>query len=154
MIDATFWLAIASFIFFILTYKPIKKAILEYLDKEIQEIKKSLTEASDLKTEAIALVTDLKHKLAEYEHERSLMIKRAKEQNEQILERNQRELDLLLSRKKQEIDLKIEQLKNDAIKSIKNKLSKEATDLTILYLKEHSNLLPRDSEITTRLMKH
>lgn len=154
MIDATFWLAIASFIFFICTYKPIKKGILEFLDKEIKAIQHSLLEASSLKSEATALVLELKNKLAEYENEHNLMVNRAKEQNRKQLKQNNLELELLLSRKQKEIALRIEQLKLDAIKHIKHQISSTATNLTISYLKEHQNSLPKDSEITTRLINN
>lgn len=153
MIDATFWLAIASLIFLALTYKPIKKAIFEYLDKEIKDIQTNLSEASSLKIEATTLVTSLKYKLAEYEQEHNLMISRAKEQNQKILEQNNLELELLLSRKQKEITLRIEQLKIDALNHIKHKLSSQATNLAIFYLKEHQNSLPKDSEIALRLIK-
>ncbi len=152
MIDSTFWLAIASFIFLAATYRPIKKALLEYLDKEIKNVKDNISEASSLKADATTLVTDLKCKLAEYEHERDLMIMRSKEQSQKRLEQNHLELELLLARKQKEITLRIEQLKLDAINHIKNELGEKATNLAIFYLKEHQNSLPKDAEITTRLL--
>ena len=45
----TFWVAIAFFIFVILSFKKAKKVLIESLDKRINEIKKTVNEAKELK---------------------------------------------------------------------------------------------------------
>ena len=48
----TFWVAVAFFIFVILSFKKIKKILIESLDKRIKEIKIRINEAKKIKEEA------------------------------------------------------------------------------------------------------
>ena len=50
--DETFWVAVAFFIFVILSFKKIKKILIESLDKRIKEIKIRINEAKKIKEEA------------------------------------------------------------------------------------------------------
>lgn len=153
MIDASFWLAISSIIFVALTYRPIKTNLFAYLDKEINQIQKNISEASALKSEAQNLVIELTHTLDQYEESHKIMIARGVKQNNHNLQQNRKELEILVNKKQHEITLKIEQLKRDAINQIKNELRQKATNLTIFYLKSHSQLQASDAAIAGRLLK-
>ena len=153
MIDASFWLAISSIRFVALAYRPIKSNLFSYLDKEISQIQKDISEASYLKSEAKNLVRSLAQKLAQYEESHKVIIARGVEQNNKHLSQNKKELNLFITKRQQEITLKIEQLKLDAIAQIKKELRQKATDLTIFYLKSHSDLQTSDTAIATRLLQ-
>ncbi len=152
MIDASFWLAVSSIIFVALTYRPIKTNLFAYLDKEINQIQKDISEAAALKSEAQNLVTNLTQKLAQYEEEHQTMVNRGIKQNNKLLSQSRKELNLFITKRQQEITLRIEHLKLNAIDQIKNELRQKATDLTIFYLKSHSHLQISDTAIAARLL--
>ena len=58
----TFWVAIAFFIFVVLSFKKAKKVLIESLDKRINEIKKTVNEAKELKKEAENNLNEAKKK--------------------------------------------------------------------------------------------
>ena len=58
----TFWVAIAFFIFVSLSFKKGKKILIESLDKRIEEIKKRINEAKELKIDAENNLNEAKKK--------------------------------------------------------------------------------------------
>ena len=88
-IDATFWVAIAFFIFFGgLIYLKVPQKVNASLTEKINIIKKELKEAEKLKNEAKSLLSDYESKLDKSKKESRLIIETAKKENEKnILEK-------------------------------------------------------------------
>ena len=120
-IDATFWVSIAFFIFIGgLIYLKIPQKINTSLIGKIDEIKKELNEAEKLKIEAKNLLSDYENKIDKSKKEVQEIINLAKKDSEKtILERTEKFHQTMESKKKN-AEQKILQMKENAIKDIKN----------------------------------
>ena len=121
IIDATFWVAIAFIIFIAgLVYLKIPQKINSLLNIMIENIKNELNEAEKLKNEAKNLLSESQEKLENAQKENEKIIKSAGEESEKlIIEMNNKFFQTLENRKKI-TEQKIVQMKEDAIKSIKD----------------------------------
>ena len=132
IIDATFWVAISFFIFFgVLIYLKVPQKINNSLNDQIKEIKKELDEAEKLKVEAKNLLSDYENKIDKSKKEVQEIINLAKKDSEKtILERTEKFHQTIEIRKKN-VKQKILQMKENALKDIKNisvKISMEAVE--------------------------
>ena len=132
MIDATFWVAIAFFIFIgVLIYLKVPQKINNSLTNQINEIKKELNEAEQLKVEAKNLLSDYENKIDKSKKETQEIISIAKKESEKnILEKTEKFHQLLEDRKKN-AEQKITQMEENALKDIKNisvKISLDAVE--------------------------
>jgi F-type H+-transporting ATPase subunit b len=120
-IDATFWVAIAFFIFFGgLIYLKVPQKVNTSLTEKINIIKKELKEAEKLKNEAKSLLSDYENKLDKSKKESRLIIEAAKKESEKnILERTKK-FHQLIEDKKINTLTKITQMKENALREIKN----------------------------------
>ena len=120
-IDATFWVAISFFLFVgLLLYFKIPSKIRNTLDENIKQIKKQVEESEKLKEEA-------KNKLAEYEKkivgsksDVKKMISDANDQAEKNMIKSNEIFHKQLEIRKKNTEEKIKQLKDQAIKDVKN----------------------------------
>ena len=121
IIDATFWVAISFLIFVILLiYFKIPSKVKNLLDENINQIKKQVDESEKLKDEA-------KNKLAEYEKrivdsksEIKKMIKDANTTAEKNIIKSNEVFHKQMEIRKKNTEEKTKQLKNQAIKDLKN----------------------------------
>ena len=132
IIDATFWVAISFFIFFgVLIYLKVPQKMNNLLSNQIKEIKKELDEAEKLKVEAKNLLSDYENKIDKSKKEVQEIINLAKKDSEKtILERTEKFHQTMESKKKN-TEQKILQMKENALKDIKNisvKISMEAVE--------------------------
>ena len=132
IIDATFWVAISFFIFFgVLIYLKVPQKMNNLLNGQIKEIKKELDEAEKLKVEAKNLLSDYENKIDKSKKEVQEIINLAKKDSEKtILERTEKFHQTMESKKKN-TEQKILQMKENALKDIKNisvKISVEAVE--------------------------
>ena len=132
IIDATFWVAISFFIFFgVLIYLKVPQKMNNLLNGQIKEIKKELDEAEKLKVEAKNLLSDYENKIEKSKKEVQEIINLAKKDSEKtILERTEKFHQTMESKKKN-AEQKILQMKENALKDIKNisvKVSVEAVE--------------------------
>ena len=132
VIDATFWVAISFFIFFgVLIYLKVPQKMNNLLSDQIKEIKKELDEAEKLKVEAKNLLSDYENKIDKSKKEVQEIINLAKKDSEKtILERTEKFHQTMESKKKN-TEQKILQMKENALKDIKNisvKISVEAVE--------------------------
>ena len=121
IIDATFWVAIA-FIMFIagLIYLKVPQKINSLLNIMIEDIKNELNEAEKLKKESKNLLNESQEKLENAQKENEQILKNAREESEKlIIEINNKFFQTSENRKKI-TEKKIVQMKEDAIKSIKD----------------------------------
>ena len=120
-IDATFWVAIAFFIFFGgLFYLKVPQKVNTSLNEKINIIKKKLKDSEKLKNEAKSLLSDYENKLDKSKKESRLIIETAKKESEKnILERTKK-FHQLIEDKKINTLTKITQMKENALREIKN----------------------------------
>ena len=121
IIDATFWVAIA-FILFIagLVYLKVPQKTNSLLNNIIENIKNELNEAEKLKKESKNLLNESKEKLENAKKESEQIIKNAREESEKlIIEINNKFFQTSESRKKI-TEQKILQMKENAIRDIKD----------------------------------
>ena len=137
-IDATFWVAISFFIFIAgLFYLKLPQKVNNSLSNHINEIKKELNEADKLKVEAKNLLSDCENKIDKSKKETQEMINTAKKDNEKnILERTKK-FHQILEDKKKSVEQKIAQMKDGALKDIKNTSIKISIE-TVEYLIQNS----------------
>ena len=121
MFDATFWVTISFIIFLgILIYFKIPQKIKETLEQNILNIKNQINEAEKLKEDAKNILTEHEKKISNSKAEVKQMISKANEEAEKnVLKTNQDFHNLMDSRKKN-AEERIKQLKNQALKDIKN----------------------------------
>ena len=121
IIDATFWVAIAFIIFIaVLVYLKVPQKINSLLNHMIEDIKNEINEAEKLKKEAKNLLNESQEKLENAQKENEQIIRNAREESEKlIIEINNKFFQTSENRKKI-TEQKIIQMKEDAIKSIKD----------------------------------
>ena len=121
MIDATFWVMISFFAFIgLLIYFKIPQKIKTSLDDNINNIKDQIDEANKLKEDAKNILTEHEKKISNSKAEVKEMISKANEEaDKNALKVNQDFHNLMESRKKN-AEERIKQLKNQALKDIKN----------------------------------
>ncbi len=134
-IDATFWVAVSFFIFVgALIYFKIPQKTNAFLTEKIDEIKKELEEAEKLKNEARNLLSEYENKIDRSKKESKEIINTAKIESENsVIEKTQKFYKIIDERKKN-LNLKINQIKENALKDIKNasiKIAIEATESLI-----------------------
>ena len=131
-IDATFWVAISFFIFFgILIYLKVPQKINNLLTDEINEMKKELNEAERLKFEAKNLLSNYENKIDKSKKETREIINLAKKDSEKNILEKTKKFHQLIENKKKNTEQKIIQMKENALKEIKNisvKISMEAVE--------------------------
>ena len=121
IIDATFWVAISFFVFIgILIYLNVPQKVNDSITSQITKIKKELNEAEKLKVEAKNLLSDHENNIDKSKKETKEIINKAKEDSEKnILDRAEKFHQLIEVRKKN-AEQKIAQMKENALKDIKN----------------------------------
>ena len=121
IIDATFWVAISFLIFIILLiYFKIPLKVKNILDENINQIKKQVEESEKLKEEAKRQLAEYEKRIGDSKSEVNKMIKDANDQAEKNMIKANEIFHKLLEVRKKNTEEKIKQLKNQAIKDIKN----------------------------------
>ena len=132
IIDATFWVAISFFIFFgVLIYLKVPQKINNSLNDQIKEIKKELDEAEKLKVEAKNLLSDYENKIDKSKKVTQEIINLAKKDSEKIILEKTEKFYQIIEIRKKNVKQKILQMKENALKDIKNisvKISMEAVE--------------------------
>ena len=121
IIDATFWVAISFLIFVILLiYFKIPSKIKNILDENINQIKKQVDESEKLKEEAKRQLAEYEKKIGDSKSQVNKLIKEANDQAEKNIIKSNEVFHKLIEIRKKNTEEKIKQLKNQAIKDIKN----------------------------------
>ena len=120
-IDATFWVAVSFFIFLgALIYLKVPQKVNDSLINQIANIKKEVDEAEKLTLEAKNLLSKYENKIDKSKKETLDIINSAKSESEKnILEKTEK-FHQSIEYKKKQAEQKIVQLKENAIKDIKN----------------------------------
>ena len=143
-LDATFWVTVSFFIFFgILIYFKIPQKVKETLEQKILNIQNQVNEAEKLKEDAKNILTEQEKKISNSKKEVKEMINKANEEVEKNVLRSNEEFHTLMESRKKSAEDRIRQLKNQAIKDIKNasvKLALESVEKMIKNSLDKSKL--------------
>ena len=119
--DATFWVAISFFIFIgLLVYFKIPQNINDLLIKMIGDIKKEIDESEKLRVESKELLDKAQAKLNSVEGETKKILDQAKNESEQLVISMNEKFNKTSEIKKNITQTKINQMKEAAIKEIKD----------------------------------
>jgi F-type H+-transporting ATPase subunit b len=126
-IDATFWVAISFFLFVgLLIYFKIPQKIGSTLNQNINEIKKQIDGAEKLKEEAVNILNNSEKKLSNSKNEIKAMIDKANEDSEKNILKTNKAFHSLMEVRKKNAEQKLKQMKDRALKEIKNESIKIA----------------------------
>ena len=128
-IDASFWVAISFVIFFGgLVYLKIPQKINEVLSKLISDIKNELNESEKLRTESKILLDNAQAKLDTAEKTSKDILNQAKKESENLIIETNEKFHKNAELKKNLAENKIAQMKEAAIKEIRDTSIKIAID--------------------------
>jgi F-type H+-transporting ATPase subunit b len=135
-IDATFWVMISFFLFIgLLIYFKIPQKIKTTLEDNISNIKHQIDEANKLKEDAKNILTEHEKKISNSKTEVKSMIVKANEEAEKNIIKTNQEFHNLMENRKKNAEERIRQLKNQALKDIKNTSVKIALESVEKLLK-------------------
>tara|TARA_Y100001970_G_scaffold280660_1_gene389985 strand:- start:1399 stop:1896 length:498 start_codon:yes stop_codon:yes gene_type:complete len=121
IIDATFWVAVSFIIFVgIIIYLKVPQKVDKSLNESIKKIKEDLDNAERLKDEAKNILSEYDLKLSESKNEIKNLIQNAKNQSEKNIIKTNEEFHNLVENRKKAAEEKIKQMKNQAIKDVRN----------------------------------
>ena len=127
--DATFWVAVSFVIFFgILIYFKIPQKVNEILEKQIVDIKKEIDESEKLRTESKKLLENAQNKLDSASIESKKILNEAKKDGENLIIQMNDKFHKSAEIKKNIAETKMAQMKEAAIKEIKDISIKVAVD--------------------------
>ena len=140
MFDATFWVAISFVIFFgALVYFKVPQNVNNLLSKMIVDIKNEIDESEKLRSEAKKLLDDAQSKLNTAEQETKKIIDQAKIDCERLVNDMNNKFDKSAEIKRNLAQTKISQMKEAAIKNIKDTSIKIAVDAVKKTISESVN---------------
>ena len=120
-IDATFWVTVSFFIFLgVLIYFKIPQRVKAVLETNISNIKNQINEAEKLKEDAKNILTEHEKKISNSKNEVRLMIDKANEKVEKNVIKTNKDFHSLMENRKKNAEDRITQIKNQAVKDIKN----------------------------------
>ena len=159
-IDATFWVSISFFIFIGgLIYLKVPQKINLSLINKINEIKNELEEAEKLKEESKKLLNNYEEKISRSQKESKNIINEAKKISENMILEKMKKFHEITEERKKNTEQKIIQMKENAIKDIKNssiKISMEAVENIIknsIDKKKLENLYSKNLEEAKVVLK-
>ena len=127
--DATFWVAISFIIFFGgLVYLKIPQKISEVLNKLILDIKNEIKESEKLRSESKILLDNAQNKLDSAQLEGKKILEQAKKETDELIIEMNDKFHKSSEIKKNLGENKITQMKETALKEIKNVSIKIAVD--------------------------
>ena len=135
-IDATFWVMVSFFLFIgLLIYFQIPQKIKSSLDENIGGIKNQIDEADKLKEDAKNILTDHEKRISNSKTEVKKMINKANEEAEKNIIKSNEDFHNLMENRKKNTEERIKQLKNQALKDIRNTSVKIAIESVEKLLK-------------------
>ena len=128
-IDSTFWVAVSFFIFFGgLLYLKVPQKINQILQKLISDITNEINESEKLRTEAKALLDNAQKKLDTAQSVSDEILEQARKDSDRLIIELNDKFHKSSEIRKNSAETKITQMKDSAIKDIKNASVKIAID--------------------------
>jgi F-type H+-transporting ATPase subunit b len=136
IIDAAFWVAISFFIFLgVLIYFKIPKKINSALNNSINTIKNEINDAEKLKEESKNILSEYEKKISNSKSEIKLMLDAGMDEVEKNILKINGEFHIQMENRKKNTEDRIKQMKNQALKDIKNASVKIAIQSVEVLLK-------------------
>ena len=152
IIDATFWVTVSFFIFIgILVYFRIPQKVKKTLEENISNIENQINEADKLKEDAKNILIEHEKKISNSKSEVKAMINKASEEAEKNVIRTNKEFYNIMENRKKSAEEKIRQLKNQALKDIKNASVKIAIESVEKLIKNSLDKSKLDKIYTTSI---
>ena len=121
IIDASFWVAVSFFIFLgVLIYFKVPQKIITMLNNSINTIKAEVDDAESLKEESKNILSEYEKKISNAKTEISQMVNAATDDADRNLLKANEEFHIQMENRKRNTDERIKQMKNQALKDIKN----------------------------------
>ena len=135
IIDATFWVAISFFIFLgVLIYFKIPQKITTTLNDSINTIKNEVDRAELLKEESKGILSEYEKKISNAKTEVKQMVGAAIDDADKNILKTNEELHVQMENRKKNTEDRIKQMKNQALKDVKNasiKISIQAVEVLL-----------------------
>tara|TARA_Y100000590_G_C15605006_1_gene971639 strand:+ start:322 stop:825 length:504 start_codon:yes stop_codon:yes gene_type:complete len=135
----SFWVAIAFLIFVILSFKKIKKILIESLDKQINEIKNRIIDIKKIKQEAENNLNEAKKNLKKITNEKKIIINEANKESKILQSKLLNEEKISNERFKKKITDRIEQSRNQVISDLKKNALMVSVKSLLELLKSKKN---------------
>ena len=136
IIDATFWVAISFFIFIgVLIYFNIPQKISSYLNENITAIRDEVNNAEKLKDESKYILSEHEKKIGNAKVEVKTILDAATNEAEKHVLKTNDEFHSQMENRKKNSEDRIKQMKNQALKDIKNASIKITIDALETLLK-------------------
>ncbi|MEM6781769.1 MAG: hypothetical protein AAF569_07895 [Pseudomonadota bacterium] len=134
--DSNVWVAISFVIFGFIVYKFAGKFIVGALDKKIEEIRREIDEAENLRVEAQELLAQYQRKQRDAEKEAKSIIKNAEEHAEKIRVKAEADLAEAMARKEEQLTERLKRIEDNAIADIQNHAAELAVNATTQIIEE------------------
>ena len=135
IIDATFWVAVSFFIFLgVLIYFKIPQKITTILNDSIDAIRTEVNDAELLKEESKSIVSEYEKKISNAKNEIKQMVDAATDDADRNILKTNEEFHIQMENRKKNTEDRIKQMKNQALKDIKNasvKISIQAVEVLL-----------------------
>jgi len=135
IIDAAFWVAVSFFIFLgVLIYFKIPQKITSALNGGIDSIKNEINNAETLKEESKNILSEYEKKISNAKSEIKQMIDAANEETDRNVLKINEEFHIQMENRKRNTEDRIKQMKNQALKDIKDisvKISIQAVEVLL-----------------------
>jgi F-type H+-transporting ATPase subunit b len=135
IIDATFWVAVSFFIFLgVLIYFKIPQKIVSILNDNINTIKTEVDNAESLKEESKNILSEYEKKISNAKAEIKQMLDTATNDVDKNVLKTNEEFHVQMDNRKRNTEDRIKQMKNQALKDIKNasvKISIQAVEVLL-----------------------
>jgi len=135
IIDATFWVSISFFIFLgVLIYFKIPQKVINALNESIDSIKNEVDNAENLKEESKNILGEYEKKISNAKNEVKEMIEAAAEEADKAVLKTNEEFHVQMENRKKNTEDRIKQMKNQALRDIKNasvKISIQAVEVLL-----------------------
>ncbi len=135
IIDATFWVSISFFIFLgVLIYFKIPQKVINALNESIESIKNEVDNAESLKEESKNILDEYEKKISNAKNEVKEMVEAAAEEADKAVLKTNEEFHVQMENRKKNTEVRIKQMKNQALRDIKNasvKISIQAVEVLL-----------------------
>ena len=135
IIDATFWVAVSFFIFLgVLFYFRIPQKVNTIIENNIDTIKTEVDDAESLKEESKNILSEYEKKISNAKTEVKQMLDAAIDHAERNVLKANEEFHVQIENRKKNTEDRIKQIKNQALKDIKNasvKISIQAVEVLL-----------------------
>lgn len=150
-LNESFVVAVCFIIFIYLSYRPIKKVILNTLDTKIDQIKQQLQDTEQLKIDAKLLLEQIEQEIGAFEEQHQVSINHAKKNADDFIKAKQIEIDELIARKKECALTNIQNESKKCSNQMNREFTKNAISLVKQYLADTNNNSATDKEIMLHL---